>query len=829
MTCRSPRWLLCQPLVWSLLSSWFLVSAAAAQADIQADIQADTHGTYTDPKDRLAWYQKHVAMKAQSPFANLRWQFLGPTNISGRVTDVAVARDGSAYTIYVAAASGGVWKSSDSGKTWKPVFTEAPTTSIGDVTLAPGNKDIVWIGTGEANIFRSSMAGCGVYKSVNGGATFEHMGLAGTHTIPRIVIHPKNPDIVYVASSGHEWTDNPERGVYKTNDGGKTWKKVLFVNAKTGCIDLVMDPTRPDTLYAATWQRIRHRWHDPRNHDGYDGSGIYKTTDGGRTWRPVHNGLPKARWRGRIGIDLCQAEPDVVYAFVDNYQSDERGPVRDRDSYGRQRRTAIKGATVYRSDDGAGTWHQVSQDNKQMARMCATYGWVFGQMRVDPKDPDVIYVMGLALNVSRDSGKTFGKLGGMHGDHHALWIDPDDTDVLINGNDGGANISRDGGRTWEKWITQLPLIQFYNVAYDMAEPFRIYGSIQDHGSRRAIVDLSKGRDKIPAQDWAAAPGGEASTHAVDPTDANIVYSEGFYGSLTCNDMLAWGRRGRRPRDGEEGEREGEGEGERRGRRRGRAGVRRVALRAPAGQPRPRGQWLAPFLISPHDHKVVYHGMNYLYKVTDAGRKAERISPDLTYNDKGTMGDIPFHTIWAISESPLRKDLIYVGTDDGRVHVTHNGGKGWREIMAGIPRHRWVSRMVASRYHEGTVYMAQNGKRHDDFAPYLFRSNDYGRTWTSIVANIPSGPINVIREDPKNKNVLYVGTDLGVYVTTNRARTWHVLGANLPSTFVHDLVIHPRDDILVIATHGRGMFAMDARPIQTGRRAVEASGKRRVIR
>ena len=301
-----------RPLTLAAVPAILLTSVAGAQ-----DYQE-----YTKPRDRPAGYQKHAAMKAQSPFGGMRWQFLGPTNTSGRVTDVDVVKhDDGGYTFYVAAASGGVWKSSDSGDSWEAVFDEAASTSIGDVTVAPSDPDTVWIGTGEANIFRSSMAGSGVSKSTDAGRTWKHMGLAGTHTIPRIVIHPKNPNIVFVASSGHEWTDNPERGVYKTVDGGKTWERILFVNEKTGCIDLVMDPSRPNTLYAATWQRIRHRWHDPRNHDGYNGSGIFKTMDGGRNWKKVNKGLPKAQWRGRIGIDLCQAKPNTIYAFIDNYDA----------------------------------------------------------------------------------------------------------------------------------------------------------------------------------------------------------------------------------------------------------------------------------------------------------------------------------------------------------------------------------------------------------------------------------------------------------------------------------------------------------------------------
>ncbi len=754
---------------------------------LRVDMSAE--GTFTPPAQRVAWYEKHVAMKESSKFKDLRWQFLGPTNISGRVTDVAVpAPRGKNYEIYVATASGGVWKTDNEGTTWRPIFEHGVSTSVGDVTIAPSDKNIVWIGLGEANIFRSSMAGAGVYKSTDAGKTWKHMGLAGTHTIPRIIVHPDNPDIVYVASSGHEWTDNEERGLYKSTDGGKTWTKKLYINRRTGVIDLVMDPNNPDVLYAATWQRIRKRWHDPRNEPDYNGSGIHKSTDGGETWTAINEGLPAARFRGRIGIDVCRSQPNNIYAFIDNYATSEI-PVAGTDSYGRPRQAAINGAEVYRSKDHGKTWSKVSQSNRYMQRLSATYGWVFGQMRVDPNDPETIYVMGLALNVSNDGGKTFRRLGGMHGDHHALWIDPDNSKYLVNGNDGGMVVSYDGGLSWRNSTRQIPAVQFFNVGYDMDTPFRVYGSIQDHGSFRATVDLSRGRNRIRAVEWERAPGGEGSTHAVDPTDPDVVYSAGFYGRISRTDMSSRSSVRLLPQPGE-------------------------------GKPPLRGQWVAPFIVSPHNPRIIYHGMNYLYRSWDRGEKFERISPDLTNNDPSKMGDIPFQTIFAISESPLKFGVIYAGTDDGRVHVTRDSGQSWNEITSGLQPHRWISRIEASRYDEGTVYLSQNGKRHDDFRPYLWKSVDYGETWVSIVGNIPSGPINVVRQDAKNEDVLYVGTDLGVYVTTDGGRQWHVLANNLPTTFVHDLIVHPREDLLVIATHGRGMYALDVRPIQGQQEGAE---------
>ena len=756
-------------------------------------LAAEKGGASADAAARMAAYEVHERMRAESPWQQPRWQFLGPTNISGRVTDLAIGTPrGKSYTMFVAAASGGVWKTENEGTSWKPVFEHAASTSIGDVTIAPSNPDIVWIGTGEANIFRSSMAGCGVYKSTDGGASWKHKGLAATHTIARIVIHPSKPDVVYVAASGHEWTENPERGVYRTTDGGDTWSLVHHVDARTGAIDLVMDPREPRRLYAASWERTRKRWNDPRNEDGYDGSGIWRSEDGGDTWTAINAGLPDARWRGRIGIDVCQAKPDTLYAFVDNYEV-APGQAEGRDSYGRVTKGRINGAEVYRSDDRGASWRKVSESNDFMARHSGTYGWVFGQVRVDPTDPEVVYTMGLGLNVSRDGGKTFRPLRGMHGDHHALWIDPANPRYLVNGNDGGANVSYDGGATWKLFTDELPLVQFFNVNYDMAEPFRVYGSIQDHGSRRAIVDLRRGRNRIPAQEWENAPGGEGSHHAIDPTNPDTVYSTGFYGSLSRTDMGTNQRVSIVPKAGE-------------------------------GEPPLRGQWLAPFLLSPHNPRIVYHGMNFLYRSWNLGDNFERISPDLTHNDQATLGDIPFHTLTAIAESPLQFGEIYVGTDDGRMHVTSDGGGAWREIVAGLAPDRWISRIEASRFTKGTVYLAQNGKRHDDFTAYLWRSTDHGATWESIAAGIPCGPINVVREDPTRADILYVGTDLGVYVTTDGAKTWQSLPTGLPSTFVSDLIVHPRDGIMVISTHGRGMYALDVRPIRGEKEepAAEAS-------
>ncbi len=737
----------------------------------------------TTVNQRVEDYENYLKLNDQSLFGNLPWQFVGPTNVSGRMTDVEVVRPrGSNYTIYVAGASGGIWKTENEGTTWKPVFEHAMSTSLGDIALDPQDQNIIWAGTGEGNIFRSSQTGAGIFRSKDGGETWEHMGLIDTNTISRILVHPTNSNIVYVAASGHEWTNNTKRGVFKTTDGGKSWNKILYVDDKTAASDLVMDPVNPDILYASMWQRIRKKHNDPRSEEGYEGTGLHKTTDGGKTWTEINQGLPAAADRGRIGIDLCRAKPNVIYAFVDNYEKLPETNQGGTDAYGRPSSGRIKGATLYRSNDSGTTWNQVSKQTSYMENMSGTYGWVFGQIRVDPVNEDKVYLMGLALNMSDNGGESFKSLRGMHGDHHGLWIDPDNPDYLVNVNDGGVAISYDGGKHFRTFYDELPLVQFFNVNVDMAEPFHVYGSIQDHGSRKGVVDLSRGRNNIPAVEFEGAPGGEGSNHVVDPRNPDIVYSAGFYGTISQTNVKTNERK-------------------------------QIMPKTPEGVDKLRGQWLAPFILSPHNPDIIYHGSQFIHKSVNQGESWEKISPDLTYNLDEMKGDIPYQTIFSISESPITAGLIYAGTDDGRIWVTKNGGKKWNELDKGLPYRKWVSGVVASKYSESTVYLAQNGKRDDDFTAYLWKSTDYGKSWIDISGNIPSGPINVIREDPVSDQVLYVGTDFGAYTSLDGGASWQTLIGNLPTTYVQDLVIHTRDNIMVAATHGRGIWAIDVTYIQ----------------
>ena len=760
-------------------------------------------------------YDTYRAMMQASPYRAIPWQPLGPTNISGRATDVAVSEKGGARRIYAAYATSGVWKTDDNGASWQPVFENYASTSIGDIAVAPSNPDIVWVGTGEANLFRASMAGVGVYKSTDGGRTFTHAGLTDTQTIARIVVHPANPEVVYVAASGHEWTDNEMRGVFKTADGGRTWQKVFYRSERTGAIDLVMDPSDPNTLYAAMWQRVRRKWSDPRTEPGYTEGGVWKTTDAGKTWTEANQGLPAAQFRGRIGLDVARSNPNVVYAFVDNYEPGRPPREGERDAYTRPIfEGRIKAAEIYRSDDKGGTWRKVTETNDFMIGHSGTYGWVFGQIRVDPGDENTIYTLGLGLNVSRDAGKSFTTLRGMHGDHHGLWIDPANPSVLYNANDGGFYRSSDAGKTWT-YDVAAGGIQFYNVTLDMSTPVWAYGSIQDYGSRRGAIDLTRGRDRIPAVAWSDAPGGEGSHHAIERSNNDIVYSHGFYGNFTREDVAASAAERAQAQAG----------GQAQGRGRGRAGVTNIrppVATVPAGpsgkdgasDAELRAQWMAPVITSQHDPATVYLGFQFVFRSTNRGSTWERISPDLSANDPTQMlpkssSAIPYQTIVALAESPLKPGVLYAGTDDGRLHVTTDGGKTWLDLTGALPVRKWVSRIVPSRYAEGTVFVTLRGREDDDFAPYVYKSTDQGKTFTSITSNVPAGPVNVIREDPAEANVLYLGTDFGAFISTTGGRQWHVLGGNLPSTQVSDLQVHPRDNVIVVSTYGRGMWAMDA--------------------
>ena len=781
---------------WTSLAA-ALVTVAGLSLPAQAPAQAPPKA---DAEFARAAYDTYRSMLQSSPHRSLVWQYLGPTNISGRATDIAVADRGATRRIYAAYATSGVWKTDDDGASWQAIFENQPSTSIGDIAIAPSNPDIVWVGTGESNLFRASMPGVGVFKSTDGARTFQHSGLTDTQTIARIVVHPTNSDIVYVAAGGHGWTDNETRGVFKTVDGGRTWTKVLYRSPRTGAIDLVMDPSDPNTLYAGMWQRVRRKWSDPRVEPGYNESGILKSTDAGSTWSDASAGLPPAQSRGRIGIDVSKSNPNVLYAFVDNYEEGRPPRENERDAYGRLIvESRIKAAEIYRTDDKGRTWRKVSASDDFMTGHSGTYGWVFGQIRIDPANENTIYTMGLSLNVSHDAGKTFMTLRGLHGDHHGLWIDPRNSSVLYNVNDGGFYKSTDAGKSW-RFAVSAGGSQFYNVALDTTSPAWAYGSIQDVGSRRGRVDVTKGRDRIPAVDWSEAPGGEGSNQAIDPQNPDIVYSHGFYGNFTREDLGL----SRAPAQGAQA---GRGRG-------GRPGV--TAIRPPQepGGPELRAEWMAPILVSPHDPSTIYAGFQFVLRSINRGDGWQAISKDLSANDPAQMllkssNAIPYQTVVSLAESTRSKGLIYAGTDDGHLHVTRDGGATWTELTSALPNRKWISRVVPSQHDEGTVYVTQRGREDDDFGVYVYRSTDFGKTFTSLASNIPSGSVNVIREDPTTASRLFVGTDFGAFVSNDGGKQWSVLGGNLPSVQVSDLQYQPRDRVIVISTYGRGMWAMDA--------------------
>jgi photosystem II stability/assembly factor-like uncharacterized protein len=786
-----------------VLKRGMAVVAAGALAFAVSTRAASQGSKHADADYLRSAYDNYRSMASSSPYSPIPWQYLGPTNISGRATDIAVADTPSGRRIYAGYATGGVWESDDNGGSWKSIFDDYASTSIGDLAVAPSKPDILWVGTGESNIFRASMPGVGVYKSTDGGRTFSHMGLTDTQTIGRIVVHPVTPDTVYVAASGHEWTDNQNRGVFKTTDGGRTWKKIFYRSPRTGAIDLVMDPLDPDTLYVAMWQRIRRKWSDPRVEPEYSESGIWKTTDGGNNWTDANSGLPRSDSRGRIGLDIARSNSRVLYAFVDNYEPGAAAKQGERDSYQRPiLEPRIKGAEIYRSDDRGVRWRKVSDTNAFMSGHSGTYGWVFGQIRVDPSDDKTIYTLGLGLNVSHDAGKTFTTLKVPHGDHHGLWIDPADPSILYNANDGGVFTSTNAGAAW-KFAVSAGGALFYDVAVDASVPAWTYGSIQDVGSRRGRLDLSQGRDHIRAVEWTEAPGGEGSRHSIDPANSNIVYSHTFYGNFTRADMsvpLAPGGRGGAGRRSREAAPEGTSD------------TFSTSIRPK--DPDLRGHWMAPIVTSGHKPGLIYAAFQYVFRSPDRGDTWERISPDLSDNDPAAMrprssAGIPYQAIVALAESPRRQGLLYAGTDDGRLHVTQDDGKRWSELTAGLRGRKWISCVVASQHAEGTVYAAQRGREDDDFAPYLYKSVDFGKTFTSIVNNIPAGSVNVVREDPTDPDILYAGTDFGPFVSVDGGRGWQVLGSKLPSVQVADLQYQPRDHVVVIATYGRGMWALDA--------------------
>lgn len=740
----------------------------------------------TTVADREQAWTEHQQLRRDSPFAPLEWRALGPKMAGGRVEAIAVAPDNPA-TIY-AGGAGNLWKTVNNGITWTPVFEHEGSFAVGDVEVAPSDPNVVWVGTGEVQPRFAGYAfpGTGVFKSTDGGATWQNMGLRDTHHIPKLLINPKDPSVVYVAAMGHQWSRNDERGVFKTTDGGRTWAKVLYVDDSTGVVDMAMDATDSNTVYAAAW-------HLPAGSE----SAVYRTSDGGRTWKKLTNGLPLGPL-GRMGLDVAPGRPSTVYAFVDN-QAPYEGPRTDPS------RETI-GAELYRSDDGGERWRRVNETD--LYPVFTIYGWKFCDVRVSPDNPDDVYILGNRGYHSTDGGRTFTPFGEqilrlhdtegkvLHLDQHEIVIDPRNPNRVIVGNDGGVFMSYDRTRTWLH-LNDLPISQFYAVATDMQQPYTIYGGTQDDAAVYGPSD-------VPLADAAADlwrhvyldrwTGGDSFVTLPDPTDPHVVYYEHQNGGMRRMDITGSSVQTSRGTD--------------------------IRPRAPAGEAAWRFGWYTPFIVSHFNRETLYAGGNKLVTSLDRGDHWRAISPDLSTPPGGDRAVVPYGTITMIGESPIQPGLLYVGTEAGAVWLTKDNGASWAKVSDGLPA-KWVTRVIASRWDPSTVYVALSGYRTDDFRPYLFASADSGKTWRSIAANLPAECVNVVREDPRNPNVLYVGTDLGVYASIDRGVSWVSLGSNLPSTPVEDLVVHPRDDEIVIGTHGRGVFVLDARPIQQWQEATKS--------
>ncbi|MGD8321830.1 MAG: glycosyl hydrolase, partial [Gemmatimonadota bacterium] len=731
--------------------------------------------------------------------AGLRPREIGPAVVSGRIVDIAVVEQ-DASVFYIAAATGGVWKTTDNGVRFAPVFSHQAVHSVGDIAVSQVDTGVVWVGTGERASRQSNSWGDGVYKSTDGGDSWRNMGLEESREIGRIRIHPRDPNTVFVAAMGHLWGPNPERGLYKTTDGGETWSKVLYVDENTGAVDVAIDPVNPDVMYAAMYQRRRRPW---GFHGGGPGSGLYKSTDGGEHWTRLTNaglanGLPTGIM-GRIGIAIYAKNPDIVYVTI------EQG-----ERYNASTAYEKREAGIYRSEDGGATWELRSDWNPRP--MYAS------QPVVDPNDDQRLYMLN-QYSYSDDGGKTFTtpREDRTHGDDRFVWVDPHDSNHVMKADDGGLGISYDRGNHF-LFVTDLPLSQWYHVAVDMAHPYNVYGGLQDNGSWQGPNQVYRA-EGILNQDWVRWGGGDGFLSLVDTTDNRILYAESQYLGLTRNDLHTGEGRNIRPNQPE-----------------GFIGARRNWTTWPdlsdpqqrLGNAMPPGNWDGPFIISPHDPNTLYAGLDQLFRSTDRGDSWVSLGDLTTGTDRRTleiMGERPdsftlslddgipyWPTITAVAESEFTAGELYVGTDDGQVQVSVDGGTTWdnaTERVPGLPHMAWINAIHASKSVEGRVYLVANNYRNDDYANYLWRSDDHGRSWTSIVGDLPAERVTrAVKEDPRNPDVLYLGTEFGVFWSWDGGTHWVELSGGLPTVPVNDLVVHPRDNDLVLATHGRGIWILD---------------------
>jgi photosystem II stability/assembly factor-like uncharacterized protein len=695
--------------------------------------------------------------------SGLKWRSVGPALTSGRISDIAV-NPLNPYEYYVASSAGGVWKTTNSGVTFKPVFDNEGSYSIGCIAMDPNNSNVIWVGTGENNNQRSVSFGDGIYKSIDGGATWENMGLKTSEHIGKIIVHPDNSDVVYVAAIGPLWSEGGERGLYKTTDGGQSWTNILSFDEHTGVNDVVMDPRNPDVLYASSLQRRRHVY---TYVGGGPGSGLHKSTDGGQTWNKIQNGLPKVEL-GRIGLAISPANPEYIYAIVEAAQGE---------------------SGFFISTNRGASWEKRSDH--------VTSGNYYQEIIADPIDANTIYSMDTWMSVSHDGGRTFKKVGEVfkHVDNHCMWIDPENNKHWLVGCDGGMYETFDAAKTWD-FKENIPVTQFYKVAVDNDYPFyNIYGGTQDNfsigGPSRVLTDHG-----ITNFDWFITNGGDGFESQIDPDNPNIVYAQSQYGFLVRFDKKSGERVGIQPqeRDGEDAY---------------------------------RYNWDAPLVVSKHKSGRLYFAANKVFKSDDYGNSWEVISDDLSRqldrNQLKVYGKVLsidavtknrstslYGSIVALSESPLNENLLAVGTDDGLIHISENGGQSWRKIdnISGAPAQSYVNSIYLSKHNENIIYAAFNHHKYGDFNPYIFRSNDKGKTWKSIKGNLPKGSIYAIEEDHKDENLIFCGTEYGAFFSPDSGQRWKKLSNGLPTIAVRDIAIQEREDDLVLGTFGRGFYVLD---------------------
>jgi photosystem II stability/assembly factor-like uncharacterized protein len=800
-----------------------------------------TQPPFTPAVERIKSLEKRKALEDASLVSNVPFRSVGPTVFSGRVSDMDVWEKDPTH-FYVGYASGGLWKTENNGQSFTPLFDKEIVMTIGDIAVN-WEKNILWVGSGEVNSSRSSYAGVGMFKSTDGGKTWQHKGLSESHHIARIILHPTDENTLWVAVLGHLYSPNHERGIYKTTDGGETWEKTLFVDNNSGAIDLVMDSSNPNILYAATWDRERRAWNFVESGDG---SGIYKSIDGGVNWTKISgkkSGFPDGEGVGRIGLAMVNKDgEEYLYAVLDNYfrrpkeaEDDSEDLTKDDirkmtkedflnleeeevstflenngfpEKYSAEKvikmvkkdeivplalveyledansllfDTPVIGAEVYLSKDGGKTWKKTHDD--YLESVYNSYGYYFGQIRVAAHNPDKIFIMGVPVLISKDGGKNWENINGdnVHVDHHALWVNPNRDKHIILGNDGGINISYDDGEVWNK-CNSPALGQFYYVAVDHAKPYNIYGGLQDNGvwkgpSTYQANNRWHGSGQYP---YKSIMGGDGMQVAIDLRDNSTVYT-GFQFGNYYRINTETGQRAYLTPKHELGDRPY------------------------------RWNWQTPIHLSVHNQDIFYMGSNKLLRSFNQGDDFREISDDLTKG--GQKGDVAFGTLATIHESPLKFGLIYTGSDDGLVYVTKDGGNSWADITSGLVPDMWVSRIQASSHEESRVYCVLNGYRWDDFRSFVYFSEDYGATWNRIGRDLPLESANVIKEDPKNPDLIYVGTDHGLYISLNRGESFMKWEGEMPDVAVHDVVIHPKANDAIVGTHGRSIYVANVEHIQ----------------